>query len=1406
MALTEEQQLMEEKVIKAGYQLKFDHQLHALKKGLIDKNTFLEKRKLNVTDQKASRIRDFVTNFDDANRKYIENDSDGEPVEKTLTDAELETMGEATWQQELDQIDSNIDHNVENLSWIEAEIGFRNDGLVEREPTGTTYYVDPMQNGDGSSPTNAWTKLYSCVNNARSPGDVVICRRVRGGFNPGDEIFINRYSRYKYHNAGDDDSLTTESNFNSKRDVGYQAVSSGTRGKGTIIAWNQATDDYGHGTGDNRSGVAVTHTGKTMIGDNHGNGADQTLEGITGPTPRAIYMQAQSPDGGSYNTTYNSTARWMDLWSTTNPRDKSRLVHLQHSRWDMMDGDTAGNRLQPNSSGDMNNPIVVTADYENLWQDFLDTGIEEAGGITDGWGGDGESTQYTVTSGSKIIRRKKANGDPVEVHSYITPGDWIFVGQLTTDAVRKVDATYSDDPYEYSYQVRDVNYDKIVLWLPYKGEQEGSSKRLVSMGYAPRLFSINWNNGQHNADNSHSGSKMYCSNDKNWFWQGIEWMDSWSEHTSTYTESRNIQMFFDGNCQMKFKDCSFFGQSHGDGHQWYPSSTNWNKRHTTAIFRNNYDANDLEFEKCVFGNTRYVHYDYYTSENYQGRNTFNFNDCLMNGSIQDNQFSNMRVPNDHYTWYYGGTTRVNHRYPMSVIYCRRNDTDFEFNDCEMVNWKYQMFKVAPRNNVKCRGVKFLGTGLDFIDPTANNDADAQENLGLRYSRALYAGDSKIHPQTAGTAKTNNHLGTGHVTINGGWSYDMIYPAGDAMTANAPNANNKVIDMSSASATFGKFKNNSWANMGSKFFIHTSTNLTIGTDSGATTTNGAGVGTNSMTRVDSTRCYYDQGWRTNADANSAGAYGYVWQPTSATGNLEPIANANNASQTYGADNEGWNDNQSQTAHASFWDGSSSKSDYDNYLFFNGALAIIGAKGFDDNGGLVWDWDQNWRIGNGDPHNATAGSRDVTTGTGCGGSWALRTSDGIVRYPHVYGGVRIPPSISELMGRFFSFYPMFRGAPYANEGIYQNNWPSYHSNNDTGSDSAERTSNNTTLAPKNSGADNRSNDGGVWGTSYNDSSNSYDWQLSNGCGFGIGSAPMHGVITNYDHQSSYDTNRPLNQTSKQTSQDHYQMFLNYDYDQYSAKGYLTSKYEQFQNKPFLTGVDGIGKGIVWSQGRFNHWHITTSHNGYGYSDTVGYRENTSAGDPNFRGTAYQWMTPIMETVVDNTLIQSGGGNYLIKVYPPWMLSRSMTLPNPHASPDFTNTISDNYERQWRNYGSLLIFEYPFYLSKNSRTYTINIRPDTGDSGTEFSWLSIPTGQDIYLEMEFFDTDTTTDRLQQNRKLKRSNSGIDMSTDAWSQLSVTVTPKSEGVGYLRLWYAKARETGKVNTFYVDPKVVVY
>ena len=60
--------------------------------------------------------------------------------------------------------------------------------------------------------------------------------------------------------------------------------------------------------------------------------------------------------------------------------------------------------------------------------------------------------------------------------------------------------------------------------------------------------------------------------------------------------------------------------------------------------------------------------------------------------------------------------------------------------------------------------------------------------------------------------------------------------------------------------------------------------------------------------------------------------------------------------------------------------------------------------------------------------------------------------------------------------------------------------------------------------------------------------------------------------------------------------------------------------------------------------------------------------------------------------------------------------------------------------------------------------------------------------------------------SRKVKKSNSETEFGVDQWQSLSLTVTPKTEGVGYLRLYWGKPREDNKVNTFYVDPKVVVY
>ena len=127
---------------------------------------------------------------------------------------------------------------------------------------------------------------------------------------------------------------------------------------------------------------------------------------------------------------------------------------------------------------------------------------------------------------------------------------------------------------------------------------------------------------------------------------------------------------------------------------------------------------------------------------------------------------------------------------------------------------------------------------------------------------------------------------------------------------------------------------------------------------------------------------------------------------------------------------------------------------------------------------------------------------------------------------------------------------------------------------------------------------------------------------------------------------------------------------------------------------------------------------------------------------------------------------------------------------------------------------LFEYPFYLSTNARTYTVSVRRSQGIGedwidtvGEEFTWSNYPGANDIYLEFEYWDMDHQGSSMSKmTRKTSRSLAGVDFSTDTWQELSITIEPKTEGVGYLRLWYAKPNETGKLNTFYVDPKVVVY
>ena len=232
-------------------------------------------------------------------------------------------------------------------------------------------------------------------------------------------------------------------------------------------------------------------------------------------------------------------------------------------------------------------------------------------------------------------------------------------------------------------------------------------------------------------------------------------------------------------------------------------------------------------------------------------------------------------------------------------------------------------------------------------------------------------------------------------------------------------------------------------------------------------------------------------------------------------------------------------------------------------------------------------------------------------------------------------------------------------------------------------------------------------------------------------------------------------------------------------------------------------GISKNIVFQYGNKVHaWDNQTSKPYF----TKGY------GQPR---------PPIMETVgqaMDQnnalaTILRSGGGSYVIKVFP--TTYGFGTISAPDGLYDLAKGGDSKHYGKWYDDSGLKIFEYPFYLSTNARTYTVYLNRGLR-TGSTYGWASDPTHYEVFLEMEYFaskpnasqSTDVTK-RYQEHgiRRKDRSSSGLafQSGTGGWEALALTVTPETEGVGYLRLWWKKPKESNRANIFYVDPKVEV-
>lgn len=191
----------------------------------------------------------------------------------------------------------------------------------------------------------------------------------------------------------------------------------------------------------------------------------------------AFYADAltgsDSNDGLSTTTPWNSLQRFM-----TTARSAGDCLFLKRNA-----STTNQVPIAVLSSGDINNPICVSGDFDNLWNGFATSSETLAPTF-------GET--YIATSASTTT---------------LFPGQFFYI---QSDCFETYNST-TLNTCQYSYEVNTASSTGISLFLPYDGTQAGSGKKARVMGIDPTLGSpTNPNN-------------LTFSNDNNWRIKGLRY-------------------------------------------------------------------------------------------------------------------------------------------------------------------------------------------------------------------------------------------------------------------------------------------------------------------------------------------------------------------------------------------------------------------------------------------------------------------------------------------------------------------------------------------------------------------------------------------------------------------------------------------------------------------------------------------------------------------------------------------------------------------------------------------------------------------------------------------------------------------------------------------------------------------
>lgn len=149
-----------------------------------------------------------------------------------------------------------------------------------------------------------------------------------------------------------------------------------------------------------------------------------------------------------------------------------------------------------------------------------------------------------------------------------------------------------------------------------------------------------------------------------------------------------------------------------------------------------------------------------------------------------------------------------------------------------------------------------------------------------------------------------------------------------------------------------------------------------------------------------------------------------------------------------------------------------------------------------------------------------------------------------------------------------------------------------------------------------------------------------------------------------------------------------------------------------------------------------------------------------------------SPVIKSTT--TPLRSGGGATSIEVLP-------------------STAISSDWE-----WSRILLFEYPVHTDTTSRDYQVFFKAGT----TTVEFATSPTADELWIECEYWGHASNN-----FRRLKKTTATMDFTTDADFDQSLTITcnPSQTGILYLRVWYAKTKESDFDNVFFVDPRPVI-